>query len=134
MKMKNVFNKSQKHQLKQWEFLKTLLYQLESKILQEQMYTIYGLSPFFFYMEAKFGSSNKRIKRLTSIKTKFFRTVGYTRFDHKTKEEILEQLKVQPVDEKLRRYKSNWLHYVTRMNKKMSKIMLNYGPNGRQLG
>jgi hypothetical protein len=39
------------------------------------------------------------------------------------------------VDEKLRRYKSNWLQHVTRMNNKMSKIMLNYRPNGsRQLG
>jgi hypothetical protein len=46
-------------------------------------------------MEAKFGSSNKRIKRLTSIKTKFFRrTSGYTLFDHKTNEEFLEKLKV----------------------------------------
>jgi hypothetical protein len=35
-------------------------------------------------MEAKFGSSNKRIKRLTSIKTTFFRrTAEYTLFDHK---------------------------------------------------
>jgi len=28
-------------------------------------------------MEAKFGSSNKRIKRLTSIKTKFFRRAAH---------------------------------------------------------
>jgi hypothetical protein len=42
-------------------------------------------------MEAKFGSSNNRIKRSTSIKTKFFiRTARYTIFDHKTNEEILE--------------------------------------------
>jgi hypothetical protein len=43
---------------------------------------------------------------------------------------FLEELKVEPVDEKLRRYKSNWLH-VTRMNSDMMpKIMLNYIPNG----
>jgi hypothetical protein len=87
-------------------------------------------------MVAKFGSSNKRIKRLTSIKTKFFRrTAGYTLVDYKTNEEIMEEPKVYPVEEKLRRYKSHWLH-VTRMNNnKMSKIMLNYRPNGgRQLG
>jgi hypothetical protein len=47
----------------------------------------------------------------------------------------LEELKVKSVDEKLRRYKSNWLH-VTRMNNnRMPKVMLNYRPNARrQLG
>jgi len=41
-------------------------------------------------------------------------------------------LKVEPADEKLSRYKSNWLRHVTRMyNNRMSKIMLNYRPNGR---
>jgi hypothetical protein len=43
--------------------------------------------------------------RLTSIEMKFFRrTAGYTLFDHKRNEEILEELKVEPVDKKLRRY------------------------------
>ena len=47
--------------------------------------------------------------------------------------EILEGLKVEAVDEKLRRHKSNWLRHVTRMNNnKITKIMLNYGPNGRR--
>ena len=32
-------------------------------------------------------------------------------------EELLEALKLQPVDKKLKRYKSNWLQHVTRMNK-----------------
>jgi len=44
---------------------------------------------------------------------KFFRrTAGYTLYDHKWNEEILEELKVEPADKKLRRYKSNWLQYV----------------------
>jgi len=42
----------------------------------------------------------------------------------------LEYLKVEPVDEDLRRYKSNLLRYVTRMNSnRMPQIMLNYWPN-----
>ena len=44
----------------------------------------------------------KERKRLTSIETKCFcRTARYTLFDRKTNEEILEELKVEPVDDKL---------------------------------
>jgi len=43
---------------------------------------------------------------VTSAEMKFFRrTAGYTLFDHKSNEEILEELKAETVDEKLRRYK-----------------------------
>jgi hypothetical protein len=35
----------------------------------------------------------------------FRRTVCYALFDHKRNEEIVEELKVEPVDEKLRRCK-----------------------------
>jgi len=38
-------------------------------------------------------------KRLTSIEMKFFRTTGNITFDHKRNEVILEELKVEPVDE-----------------------------------
>jgi hypothetical protein len=39
----------------------------------------------------------------TSIKVKLFRrTAGYTPFDHKRNEGILEELKGEPVDKKLR--------------------------------
>jgi hypothetical protein len=44
--------------------------------------------------------------RMTSIEIKFFRSpAGYT----KEIKKFLEEMKVEPVDEKLRRYKSNWL-------------------------
>jgi len=73
-------------------------------------------------------------KRFTLIEMNVFRkTAGYTFFDHKRNEEILEELKVEPVDETPRRYKSNWLRHVTRMNNnRMPQIMLNCGPNGRR--
>ena len=46
-------------------------------------------------------------EQLTSNEMKFFRIImGYTPFDHK-KNERLEELKLQPVDKKLKRYKSN---------------------------
>jgi hypothetical protein len=60
-------------------------------------------------MEAKSGPLGQK-KLLSSVKVKFFRrTAGYTPFDHKRNEGILEELKVEPVDKKLRRFKSNWL-------------------------
>jgi len=56
-------------------------------------------------MEVKFGLLEK-IKRLATIEMKFFgTTVCYTLFDQKRNEEILEELKVEPVGEKLRRCK-----------------------------
>jgi len=46
----------------------------------------------------------------------------------------LEELKVESVG-KQRRYKSNWLRPVTRINNRMPKIMLNYRLSGwRWLG
>jgi len=44
-------------------------------------------------------------------------------------EEILEDLKAEPADEELRRYKSSLLRHVKRM---MPKIVLNCIPNGRR--
>jgi hypothetical protein len=68
------------------------------------------------------------------MKIKFFRrTAGYTQIDHKRSKEMLEVLTVEPVDKKLRRYKSKWLLRVTKMNSSgMAKIMLNCRPNGRR--
>jgi len=63
----------------------------------------------------------------------FRRTAGCTLFDHKRNEEIFEELKVEPVNQKLRRYKSNWLRLIKRMNNnRMRKLMLNYRPAGRR--
>jgi hypothetical protein len=62
----------------------------------------------------------KDTKRLTSIEMKCFRTEGYTLFDDKNNEDVSQKLKVEPVDENLGKYKSNWLH-LTRMNKKDTK-------------
>jgi hypothetical protein len=48
---------------------------------------------------------------------KFFRrTAGYTLLTTKVMKKILEELKVEPFDQKLRRYKSNWLQHVAGMN------------------
>jgi len=62
----------------------------------------------------------------------FRRTTDYTLFDCIWIEEALEELKAEPVDQKLRRCKSNWLQRVTKTNSRMPNIMLNCRPNGRR--
>jgi hypothetical protein len=63
----------------------------------------------------------------------FHRTARYTLIDHKRNAQILEELKAEPVDRKLRRYKSNLLRHVTRMDSsRMANGMLNCRPNGRR--
>jgi hypothetical protein len=53
---------------------------------------------------------------------KFFRTTArYILFEHKRNEEIFEELKLEQVDEKLRRYKSNGLHVTRTKNNRMPK-------------
>ena len=88
-------------------------------------------------MEVTFGPSEKKqdTKRLTSIEMKCFRTEGYTLCDNKNNEDVLQELKGEPVDENLRKYNPNWLH-LTRMNtKRTPKLIPSYRPNERrQLG
>ena len=55
------------------------------------------------------------------------RAAGYICVDQKNNLEIVVEVKAEPVDEKLRRYKSNWPRHVKRMNiKSLTKIMMNY--------
>jgi hypothetical protein len=90
-----------------------------------------GLLYFHLYAAVIWIVRQKDKKRLTSIEMRFFRrTTGYTPFDHERNEEISEQFKAVPVDEKLRRYKSHCLQHVKRMNNNsMTRILLNYRPN-----
>jgi hypothetical protein len=74
-------------------------------------------------MEEKFRPLEKRIKKLTTIKIKFFRRrAGYILFNHKSNEEILEELKVEPDEKTLTRYQSHWPRLGTRKkNNRMPK-------------
>jgi hypothetical protein len=61
----------------------------------------------------------------------FIRTAGTPFLTTKRMKNLLEELKEEPVDHRVRRYKSNWLRYVTRINNKMPKITQNDRPHGR---
>jgi len=63
----------------------------------------------------------------------FFKiTTGYIFFYHKRREDILEELNIEPADKKLRRYKSNWLRHLTTMDGSRMAKMLNCRPIGRK--
>ena len=64
------------------------------------------MSP-FFYMEAKFGPLEKGNKKMDINRDCicFLEQPFAPRFGHKRKEEVLEELKLEPADQKLRRYK-----------------------------
>ncbi|KAJ4440667.1 hypothetical protein ANN_08814 [Periplaneta americana] len=67
------------------------------------------------------------------LTTCYSRTAGYTLLDRKRNEEILEQLEVESVEEKINRYKLNWLDHVRKMeNSRSPKIMMQYKPRGRR--
>jgi hypothetical protein len=90
--------------------------------------------PIILYGSEVWALRKKDSKRLSSIILNFLEEQpGTPLFDHKCNEQVLEELKTELVDEKLRRYKSNLLRHVTRMNSsRMAKIMLNCRPNGRR--
>jgi hypothetical protein len=87
-------------------------------------------------MEAKFIPLERRIKDDGITRYEIFQKNSRVHpLGHEGNKEILEGLKVEPIEEKLRGYKSNWLRHATNMkNKIMPKIMLNYEPttNGQQ--
>jgi hypothetical protein len=85
-------------------------------------------------MEAKFRLLEKRIRKIGFNRDEIFRKNSRAHpFDHKRNEEILEDLKVEPVNQKLRRYNSNLLRHITKIyNNRMPKLMLNCRPTGRR--
>ncbi|KAJ4435830.1 hypothetical protein ANN_18449 [Periplaneta americana] len=74
------------------------------------------------------------IDRIKATEMKFLRrTAGYTLLDRKRNEEILEQLEVESVEEKISRYKFNWLDHERRMeNSRIPTIMMQYKSRGHR--
>jgi hypothetical protein len=75
--------------------------------------------------------------RLTTSEMKFLRkTAGYTLMDHKQNEEIIKELQVAPIINKIQNYKTKCIQHVSRMDdQRYPKKMLQYQPRGkRRLG
>jgi hypothetical protein len=65
---------------------------------------------------------------------KFMRTTAkYTWQDHKRNQDITEELKMQPVMEKINNYKNKWIQHVRRMDMAgLPHAVLKYQPSGRR--
>jgi hypothetical protein len=72
---------------------------------------------YFLLLALKYSTILSKLFTSIEIETFFRRTAGYILlfFDHKTNEEILEELKVEQFEERPR-FKSKWLRHVPRMN------------------
>jgi hypothetical protein len=104
MKMKKLFNKVAKFA----QILGILNNMIKPTLVQKfsriKIYNTLAL-PSLLEGSEIWALRQKDKNRLTPVVMKFFRTAGHTHFDHKGKDYILEELKVKPVDEKLRRDK-----------------------------
>jgi hypothetical protein len=65
---------------------------------------------------------------------KFMRkTAKYSWKDHKRNQDITEELKIQPVMEKINSYNNKWIQYVRRMDRaRLPHAILKYQPAGRR--
>jgi hypothetical protein len=61
------------------------------------------------------------------------RTAGYIWSDFKQNTEILEELKVNPIQDKISNYKTDWRDHVNRMSRsRLPKLITQYIPKGRR--
>jgi hypothetical protein len=63
------------------------------------------------------------------------KTVGLTLWDHKRNEEILQNLKVEPISKFIENYRANRKVHIERMDSSRTpNNILNYRPHGKSLG
>lgn len=75
--------------------------------------------------------------RITAAEMRFMRrTAGYTRWDHKRNDEILQQLKIESIHSYLNLQRQNWLNHINRMERtRIPRQILHYTPRGtRSIG
>jgi hypothetical protein len=61
------------------------------------------------------------------------KTAGLTLWDHKRNEEILKNLKVEPVSKFIQNCRANWKEHIERMeSNRIPNNLLNYKPHGKR--
>jgi hypothetical protein len=71
--------------------------------------------------------------RITAAEMRFMRTVKYILNNYKRNDDILKELKTEPVIGKILKYKNNWIQHVNRMQtERIPKLLKNSKPRGRR--
>jgi hypothetical protein len=61
------------------------------------------------------------------------RTAGYAWTDHKANTQIVKELKITPILDKLLEYKRNWIQHVNRMPRnRLPRLMKHFSLTGRR--
>jgi len=73
-------------------------------------------------------------RRITAAGMKYMRrTAGYTWTDYKTNAQIVKELKITSILDKLLEYKRRWIQHVNRMPRnRLPRVMKHYSPTGRR--
>jgi hypothetical protein len=72
--------------------------------------------------------------RITAAETRFMGTTAkYIWSGYKRNDDILKELKTEPVMGKILKYKNNWIEHVSRMQRdRIPKLLKNYKSRGRR--
>jgi hypothetical protein len=64
----------------------------------------------------------------------FFRKItNYTLYDHKRNQDIIKELKIEAVLEKMNNYKIKWMRHVPRMDRsRLPNAIIKYQPEGKR--
>ncbi|KAJ4435845.1 hypothetical protein ANN_18464 [Periplaneta americana] len=63
----------------------------------------------------------------------FYFEAGYTKWNHKRNENVMEELQLEPVINHVKHYRNNWINHLHRMRRdRIPKVMLHYRPNGKR--
>ncbi|KAJ4445242.1 hypothetical protein ANN_07043 [Periplaneta americana] len=90
--------------------------------------------PVLCYGSEAWTLKKKDESRITANEMKFMRyTAGYTKWDHKRNEDVMEELQLEPVINHGKHYRNNWINHLHRMRRdRIPKVMLHYRPNGKR--
>jgi hypothetical protein len=109
---------------------------LESKHITKTRIKLYNTIalPVLLYGSETWTIKLRDDRRITAAEMKYMRrTAGYTWTDCKTNKQIVKELKIKPILDKLLEYKGNWIQHVNRMPRtRLLWVMKHHSPTGRR--
>jgi hypothetical protein len=98
-----------------------------------QTYNTLALPAFLYGSENWTIKANDKI-RITAAGMRFVRTTAkYIWSDYKRNDDILKELKTEPVMGKILKYKNSWIQHANTMQRdRIPKLLKNYKPRGRR--